>query len=107
MINSIIFLLLLFLPLIFQLIFGIKAIKCSISLNFWQVSLISLLGHVFFAIMNLFLISGLRRPDNYYRDDGLAWYFVFFIELFVGLVLLITILIQRYIQYRKNKSLIK
>lgn len=104
MINSIIFLLLLLLPLIFQLIFGIKAIKCSISLSFLQVSLMSLLGHVFFAIVNLFLLSRLRRPANYCRDDGLAWIFVFAIELFVGLVVLITILIQRYIQYRKNKS---
>jgi len=104
MINSIIFLLLLFLPFIFQLIFGLKAIKCSISLSFWQVSLISLLGHVFFAIMNLYLISELGRHANH--RDGLAWIFVFAIELFVGFVLLIAILIQRYIKYRKNKLLI-
>jgi len=105
MINSIIFLLLLFLPLIFQLFFGIKAIKCSISLSFWQVSLISLLGNIFFAIVNLYLLSELMRHAN--NRDGLGWIFAFAIELFVGFVLLMAILIQRYIQYRNNKSLIK
>ncbi len=101
MINSIIFLLLLFLPLIFQLIYGIKAIKCSISLSFWQVSLISLLGHVFFAIANLYLISVLLRHAN--NREGLGWIFAFGTELFVGFVLLMVMLVQRYIQYRKNK----
>jgi hypothetical protein len=94
---------LLFLPLIFQLIFGIKAIKCSISLSFWQVSLISLLGQVFSAIGNLFLISELGRLAN--SRDGWPWIGVFVIELLVGLVLLTTILVQRNIQYRKNKLL--
>ncbi len=105
MINSIIFLLLLFLPLIFQLFFGIKAIKYSISLSLWQVSLISLLGHVFFAIATLYLYSELLRHAH--NRDGLGWIFVFGIELFVGFVLLLAIFIQLYIQYRKNKSLIK
>jgi len=94
---------LLFLPLIFQLIFGIKAIKCTISLRFWQVSLISLLGQVFSAIGNLFLISELGRLAN--SRDGWPWIGVFVIELFVGFVLLITIVLQRNIQYRKNKLL--
>ena len=94
---------LLFLPLIFQLIFGIKAIKCSISLSFWQVSLISLLGQILSAIGNLFLISELGRLAN--SRDGWPWIGVFVIELFVGLLLIITILVQRNIQYRKNKLL--
>jgi len=100
---KLIMVILLFLPLVFQLIFGIKAIKCSISLSFWQVSLISLLGHVFSAVGNLYLISELGRLAN--SRDGWPWIGVFVIELFAGLVLLITILIQRYIQYRKNKLL--
>lgn len=102
MIN-LIMIVLLFLPLIFQLIFGIKAIKCTISLRFWQVSLISLLGQVFSAIGNLFLISELGRLAN--SRDGWPWIGVFVIELFVGFVLLITIVLQRNIQYRKNKLL--
>lgn len=95
---------LLFLPLIFQLIFGIKAIKRSISLSFWQISLISLLGQVFSAFGNLYLISELGRLAN--SRDGLPWIGVFSIELFIGFVLLITILVQRYIQYRKNNYLL-
>lgn len=101
MLNLMIFLLLLFLPLIFQFIFGIRAMKGSIFLNFWQVSLISLLGHLFFAMGNLFLISELGRLAN--SRDGLPWIGVFGIELFVGAVLLIMILVQRYIQYPKSK----
>jgi len=94
---------LLFLPLIFQLVFGIKAINSSISLSFWQVSLISLLGQVFSTIGSLFLMSELLRIAN--SRDGLPWIGVLIMELFVGLVLIITILIQRYIQYRKIKLL--
>jgi len=95
----------LLLPLVFQLIYGIKAMTRRISLSFWQVSLISLLGQVLSAVGNLFIISELGRLAN--SRDGLPWMGVLVIELFVGFVLLITILIQRYIQYRKNKVLMQ
>ena len=79
--------LLLLSPLLFQLFFGIKAIKCSISLSFWQVSSISLLGHVFFAILNLYLMSESLRHATH--KNGLAWVFVLIIECIVGIILLI------------------
>ncbi|MBA0883294.1 hypothetical protein [Flavobacterium undicola] len=102
MIHLISLFLLLFSPLLFQLISGIKAIKYSISLSFWEVSLISLLGHVAFAIINLEIMSESLRHATH--RNGLAWVFLLIMECIVGAILLIVILIQRYIQYRKNKS---
>jgi len=105
MIYIIFWFLLLLSPLLFQLILGLKAIKHSISLSFLKVSLISLLGHVVFAIINLELMSESLRQATH--RNGLAWVFLLIMECIVGLILLVTILIQRYIQYCKNKSLIK
>lgn len=102
MIYLICLFLLLLSPLLFQLIFGIKAIKYSISLSFLEVTLISSLGHVAFAIINLELMSESLKHATH--KCGMAWLAVLMMEYFVGFVLLVTILIQRYIQYRKNKS---
>lgn len=101
MIYIIFWFLFLFSPLLFQLIFGIKAIKYSISLSFWEVSLISLLGHVAFAIINLEIMSESLRHATH--RNGLAWVFLLIMECIFGLIVLIVILIQRYIQYRKNR----
>ncbi len=98
-----IMIILLVLPLLFQLIFGIKAMNRSISLSFWKVSLISLLGQVLSTVGNLTLMSELIRLNN--SRDGLPWIGVLAVEVFVGFLLVLTILIQRYIQYRRNKSL--
>lgn len=89
-------------PLLFQLIFGTKAIKDSISLSFWEVTLISSLGHLAFAIINLELMSESLKQATY--RCGMAWLGLLMFECVVGIVLLVTILIQRYIQYRKSKS---
>ncbi|RVT77562.1 hypothetical protein EOD40_07095 [Flavobacterium sufflavum] len=89
-------------PLLFQLIFGIKAIKDSISLSFLEVILISSLGHVAFAIINLELMGESLKHATH--KCGMAWLAVLMMEYLVGFVLLIVILIQLYIQYRKNKS---
>lgn len=105
MIHLISLFLLLLSPLLFQLIFGTKAIKYSISLSFWQVSLISLIGHVAFAIINLELMGESLKQATH--RNGLAWVFLLIMECIFGAILLIVTLIQRYIEYRKNKSVIK
>ena len=98
-----IMIILLVLPLLFQLIFGIKAMNRSISFSFWTVSLISFIGQLFSAIANLFLMSELINHAN--SRDGLPLIGVLAVEAFVGFVLLLTILVQQYIQYRRNKLL--
>ncbi|MEN9906956.1 MAG: hypothetical protein RLZZ540_97 [Bacteroidota bacterium] len=102
MIHLLSLFLLLLSPFLFQLIFGIKVIKDTSSLSFLEVSLISLLGHVAFAIINLELMSESLKHATH--KCGMAWLGVLMLECVVGFVLLIVILIQRYIQYRKNKS---
>ena len=102
MTHLILFFPLLLSPLLFQFIFGTKAIKDSISLSFWEVCAISLYLHVFFGIINLHLMAESLREAIH--KNGLAWVFVLIIECIVGFVLLIVIFIQRYIQYRKNKT---
>lgn len=91
----------LILPLVFQLIVGSKANKGQRTLSFWQVSLISLCGQVFSAVCNLLLISELITRNG--SRNGLPWIGMLILELMVGGVLLVTILIQGYIQYRRHK----
>lgn len=93
----------LFLPMIFQLIFGNKANEGSISLSFWKVSLISLFGQVLSTIWNFFLVNELVSLSA--SRNGWPVIGILTIELIVGLFLVLMILIQRYIQYRKNKLL--
>lgn len=102
MIYLICLLLLLLLPLLFQLIFGIKVIKDITSFSFLEVILISSLGHIVFAIINLELMSESLKHATY--KCGMPWLALLMMEYFFGFVLLIVILTQLYILYRKNKS---
>lgn len=102
MINFAIILILL-LPLVFQLIFGTKANKGRLSLSFWKISLISLLGQVASAIVNLLFINEMTTRSG--SRNGLPFVGMFILELMVGSILVIIIFIQGYVQYRKNKFL--
>ena len=95
--------LILLLPSIFQIVFGIKAHKGTISLRFWQISLISLLLQVLSAVCDLFLISELISRSG--SRHGLPFIGMLILEVMAGGILLVIILIQGYIQFRKNKSL--
>lgn len=88
------------LPLVFQIIVGTKAIRHSISLSFWKVSLISLLVQLITTLGNLWLMGVLIGKAA--SRDGLAWIGVWVIELVAASVLVVVILIQGYILYRKK-----
>lgn len=90
----------LFLPVIFQFIFGNKAKNGTISFRFWHVSLISLLGQVLSTVCNFFLIGDLITQSG--SRDGLPVVGIFFIELIVGGFLILLILAQRYNLFRKH-----
>lgn len=102
MINIILITVLL-LPVIFQLIVGTMASKAFISLKFWHVSLISLLGQAASAVFNLLFINELISRSG--SRNGLPFVGMFILELIIGGILVITIFIQGYVYYRKNKSL--
>ncbi|MBL7970314.1 MAG: hypothetical protein JNL03_02230 [Prolixibacteraceae bacterium] len=89
------------LPLVFQIIVGTKAIRHSISLSFWKVSLISLLIQLITTLGNLWLMGVLIRKSA--SREGLALIGVLAIELVAASVLLVVILIQGYILYRKKR----
>lgn len=102
MVYIILWFFLLLSPLLFQLIFGIKVIKDTTSFSFLEVILISSLGHVTFAIINLELMGESLKQATY--RCGMAWLGLLVLEYFVGFVLLIVILTQLYLLYRKNKT---
>lgn len=102
MVYIIFWFLFLFSPLLFQFIFGNKVIKDTTSLSFLEVSLISVVVHVAFAIINLELMEESLKHATH--RNGLAWVFLLIMECIIGFILLIVILVQRYIQYRKNKN---
>lgn len=102
MVYIIFWFLLLFSPLLFQFIFGNKVIKDITSFSFLEVILISSLGHIVFAIINLELMSESLKHATY--KCGMPWLALLMMEYFFGFVLLIVILTQLYILYRKKKS---
>ena len=94
-------LVILVLPIAFQLIFGNRGTKGVILLSFWKVSLISLFGQVFSVIWNFYLVSELITLSK--SRNGWPGIGILILESIAGLVLVIVILSQRYIQYRKAK----
>lgn len=96
-------LVILVLPIVFQLIVGNKASKGLISLNFWKVCLISLMAQLLSTIWNFYLVSELitlAKSRNGWPGIG-----ILILELIAVIVLAVVILMQRYLQYRRNKLL--
>jgi len=85
---------LLLIPLIFQFIYGTKALNQWISLKFWQIVLTSFLGLIIMIIICFFLmLFELHRKGI---KDGLPAFGVVILGLLVGIIILVVILIQLY-----------
>ncbi|MDP4268803.1 MAG: hypothetical protein Q8909_01620 [Bacteroidota bacterium] len=97
MILRILFVLLFLIPIIFQLIWGTKAIKGDVKLKLWQVSVISLIGQILSIIINVNLMSIFITKAGHH--DGLPIIGVFAIEGIIGILLLLIILIQALFHY--------
>ncbi|WGK94618.1 MULTISPECIES: hypothetical protein [Flavobacterium] len=81
-----------FLPLLFQIIFGRKAIGGDIKLSFGTVCLISFLGQILTTILeHNIILSNLQKNSNF---CGLPLVGLIMVSLFLTFILIITIFIQ-------------
>ncbi|POY39648.1 hypothetical protein C3L50_10840 [Flavobacterium alvei] len=89
---------LIILPLLFQIIFGRKAIGGDIKWSFGTICLISFLGQILFTILAFNLIVYYLEKNN--NTCGMPLVGLVMFSLLFTLILLITIIIQ----YRIKKS---
>jgi TRAP-type C4-dicarboxylate transport system permease small subunit len=83
---------LIFLPLLFQIIFGRKAIGGDIKLSFGTVCLISFFGQILSTILEFnIILSNLQKKSNF---CGLPLVGLITVSLFLTFILIITIFIQ-------------
>jgi len=85
--------LLLFIPSVFQLIFGRKHLAESIKLNFTKVSFINFLLQVIFSCLVFNIIEN-RLTANEPLRCGMPLVGLIFMELLLLIILLVIILIQ-------------
>jgi hypothetical protein len=93
---------LLTMPLIFQLIFGSKATNPSYSFKFWKVCFISLIGLVLATCMNVFLMT--ERIKHAGSRDGLPVITILILEGLIGSILVLMVLSQLLIKHRRKLS---
>lgn len=97
--------LLLFLPLIFQFIFGRKDYAENIKLNFAKVSIFNFLLQIAFSYWTfIFLKHKLTAESNGQMRCGMPFVGLIFLELLITGVLLITILVQYLIKRSYNRT---
>ncbi len=97
--------LLLFLPLIFQLIFGRKDLAESIKLSFAKVSIINFILQIAFYFWAFALIKHkLTKDTNGQIKCGMPFMGLTFLELLILAVLLLVILIQYLIKRSYNRN---
>jgi hypothetical protein len=87
-------------PLIYQLILGIKATHPSSSFKFWKVCMISLLGLVLTTVLNVFLMT--ERLKLAGSRDGLPIITILILEALIGAVLVLMVLIQLFLRRRRK-----
>jgi hypothetical protein len=86
------YLILIILPLLFQIIFGRKAIGRDIKLSFGTVCLISFLGQITFTIVLFNIITYYLKKNN--NLCGMPLVGLVTVSLFFSLILFITMIIQ-------------
>lgn len=98
-------LILVILPLIFQIVFGRKAIGESIKLKFGRVCIISLILQLIFALISfkIILYNLNKRIESHEFACGMPLVGLFVITLFFSFFLIITIIIQYFIKKSYEK----
>lgn len=91
----IISLILIILPLLFQIIFGRKAIGETISFSFTEVCFISFVLQIIFAILS-FKIASYDFTDNHGQSRCGMWIMGLLGLVFISIILLIVIIIIQY-----------
>jgi uncharacterized membrane protein len=89
-------LVLIILPLLFQIIFGRKAIGGDIKLSFGSICLISFFGQILLTIFTFKLI--VYYLEKYHNACGMALVGLIMMSLFFSIILFITMIIQERIR---------
>jgi len=101
MILTILYDVLLFLPLIFQIFFGNKSIKGNLRLKFWQISVISLIGQIVVAVVGSYLMR-LIVMQSKFHDGFLAIIGSIMFNIILGVIVLLVILKQTNTQNNRQ-----
>jgi hypothetical protein len=97
--------LLLLLPLIFQIIFGIKSVAERLKLNFSKVCLISILSQIIVSFVAFKIISrDLKMRSGGQIRCGMPLVGIITLELFLIIILLVIILIQFLVKKYYNRN---
>ena len=86
--------LLLFIPLIFQIRYGNSAVFKFISIKFWQVCLISIIGQMLMSISGSILMLKVLNQRGF--RDGMPAVGIFVVGMLIMIVILVVIVIQLY-----------
>ncbi len=90
------------LPLLFQLIAGIKAMRNKIKMKFWLVCLISILGQgALCAIIRTLLKWKMKNSEIH---DGLPFVAIMMLTALFGGILLLVIIVQSIVFMRRKRS---
>ena len=84
-------------PLIFQIIYGRKAIGNSIKLSFWQITFIGIIAQFISPVINFIIVANNLESNG--NKCGMALVGVFIFTILFSFLLLIII----FIQYRIKK----
>lgn len=103
--NQILFLLLLALPIIFQITFGRKVIDESIKLTLFKVCLISFLSQfiIFFIAFKL-ISNNLRSESNGQIHCGMPFVGLIALEILIAIIIFVIILIQYSIKRNYDRE---
>jgi len=93
------------LPLVFQFVCGNKAISGNTKLKLWQVGIISCAGQVLVTFINLGLMSYFIEKAK--SHNGLPFIGVVIISMVAGTLVLLVILVQTVVCFRKSIKLKK
>ncbi|WPO79375.1 hypothetical protein [Flavobacterium sp. KACC 22761] len=103
--NQTLFLLLLALPMIFQIIFGRKAIGESIKLTFFKICLITILSQfISFIIAFKILSNKLRAESNGQIHCGMPFVGLIGLEILITIIIVVIILVQYLIKRSYNRN---
>lgn len=99
---GIILIILFFLPVVFQLVAGLKALKGRIKIKFWIISVVSIASQILITTcLLLLMVHNLKEAGS---RDGLGFVFLELIGvLMIGIILLV-IVAQLIINHKNKKT---
>ena len=99
MIGLVFILLIAFLPLLFQISFG----KSYGKVKFWHICIVSITLWFATYFINAKIIS--NKLEAIGSHDGMPFLGLYFIEILLGTLIVLTIILQIIVKFKKQKSL--